>query len=138
MFLSGLDVVDGTPVLDLKPYLPCYDSLSKARVPDWVNPAQQDPLHISSITFPSEMTQKLSKIWHQTRDTQKTLFESIEEFEEFVRSVLTRDIRSVHQRRQLSTQSTKYNVLCENVYIEYIIDTSHRLTVTEICRDTRD
>lgn len=133
-----MDVVDGTPVLDLKPYVPIYDSLSNARVPDWVNPTQRDPLHISSITISSEMTQKLSKIWHQSKDTQETLFQSIEEFEEFVRSVLTRDIRSVHQRRQTSTQFATYSVLCENVRVEYFVDTSHHLTVTEIRRDTRD
>ncbi|OGO50243.1 MAG: tRNA (N6-threonylcarbamoyladenosine(37)-N6)-methyltransferase TrmO [Chloroflexi bacterium RBG_16_68_14] len=32
----GLDAIDGTPVLDIKPYLPMYDSVPEARVPDWV------------------------------------------------------------------------------------------------------
>lgn len=32
----GLDAIDGTPVLDIKPYLPHYDSVPEARVPDWV------------------------------------------------------------------------------------------------------
>ncbi len=32
----GLDAVDGTPVLDIKPYLPYYDSVPDARVPEWV------------------------------------------------------------------------------------------------------
>jgi tRNA-Thr(GGU) m(6)t(6)A37 methyltransferase TsaA len=31
----GLDAIDGTPVLDIKPYLPYYDSVPEARVPDW-------------------------------------------------------------------------------------------------------
>jgi tRNA-Thr(GGU) m(6)t(6)A37 methyltransferase TsaA len=31
----GLDAVDGTPVLDLKPYLPPYDSVPDARLPHW-------------------------------------------------------------------------------------------------------
>ncbi|MGD0483137.1 MAG: tRNA (N6-threonylcarbamoyladenosine(37)-N6)-methyltransferase TrmO [Gemmatimonadales bacterium] len=34
--VSGLDAIDGTPVLDLKPYLPQYDRVSDARVPAWV------------------------------------------------------------------------------------------------------
>jgi tRNA-Thr(GGU) m(6)t(6)A37 methyltransferase TsaA len=34
--VRGLDAFDGTPVLDLKPYLPRGDSLSHARVPDWL------------------------------------------------------------------------------------------------------
>jgi tRNA (Thr-GGU) A37 N-methylase len=35
--LGGVDLVDGTPVLDLKPYIP-YDSVPGARVPAWVMP----------------------------------------------------------------------------------------------------
>lgn len=33
--VRGLDVVDGTPVLDIKPYLPPYDSVPDARLPGW-------------------------------------------------------------------------------------------------------
>ena len=33
--VRGLDALDGTPVLDLKPYIPGYDSASGARVPPW-------------------------------------------------------------------------------------------------------
>jgi tRNA-Thr(GGU) m(6)t(6)A37 methyltransferase TsaA len=38
--VRGLDAVDGTPVLDLKPYLPRGDSLPDARVPDWLTRLQ--------------------------------------------------------------------------------------------------
>jgi tRNA-Thr(GGU) m(6)t(6)A37 methyltransferase TsaA len=31
--VRGLDAIDGTPVLDLKPYLPEYDAVPTARVP---------------------------------------------------------------------------------------------------------
>jgi tRNA (Thr-GGU) A37 N-methylase len=31
--VRGLDAVDGTPVLDIKPYLPEYDAYPKARIP---------------------------------------------------------------------------------------------------------
>lgn len=33
VLLSGVDLVDGTPVLDIKPYLPYCDSIEGARVP---------------------------------------------------------------------------------------------------------
>lgn len=36
VLLSGLDLLDGTPVLDIKPYIPDYDSVPEALVPDWV------------------------------------------------------------------------------------------------------
>jgi tRNA (adenine37-N6)-methyltransferase len=34
--VRGLDALDGTPVLDLKPYIPYYDSVQAATVPAWV------------------------------------------------------------------------------------------------------
>ena len=34
--VRGLDAVDGTPVLDLKPYFPVFDRVESARVPGWV------------------------------------------------------------------------------------------------------
>ena len=34
--VRGLDALDGTPVLDLKPYIPVFDCVAGARMPDWV------------------------------------------------------------------------------------------------------
>jgi tRNA-Thr(GGU) m(6)t(6)A37 methyltransferase TsaA len=34
--VEGLDAIDGTPVLDIKPYIPGYDSAEDARVPSWM------------------------------------------------------------------------------------------------------
>lgn len=42
--LAGLDVVDGTPCLDLKPYLPSYEAVPGARVPSWVRTSYEEPL----------------------------------------------------------------------------------------------
>ena len=35
--VRGLDAINGTPVLDIKPYYPDYDCRPEARVPEWVN-----------------------------------------------------------------------------------------------------
>jgi len=35
--VKGLDIVNGTPILDIKPYTPQYDRVGKAKVPKWVN-----------------------------------------------------------------------------------------------------
>lgn len=32
--VRGLDAIDGTPVLDIKPYLPEYDAIPDARIPE--------------------------------------------------------------------------------------------------------
>ncbi|MYH40680.1 MAG: SAM-dependent methyltransferase [Chloroflexi bacterium] len=35
LVVSGLDLVDGTPVLDVKPYIAAYDSVPGATLPRW-------------------------------------------------------------------------------------------------------
>ncbi len=35
--VRGLDAIDGTPILDLKPYVPAFDRPDDPRVPDWMN-----------------------------------------------------------------------------------------------------
>jgi len=34
--LGGVDIVDGSPVLDIKPYVPFSDALTTASAPSWV------------------------------------------------------------------------------------------------------
>ena len=40
--VRGLDAINGTPVLDIKPYFPHYDSPTEARLPEWVNRLMTD------------------------------------------------------------------------------------------------
>ena len=35
--LGGADIVDGSPILDIKPYVPFCDSVSQASAPSWVS-----------------------------------------------------------------------------------------------------
>ncbi|MAG91560.1 tRNA (N6-threonylcarbamoyladenosine(37)-N6)-methyltransferase TrmO [Candidatus Woesearchaeota archaeon] len=35
--VKGLDILDGTPVIDIKPYWPQYDKVDDGKIPDWVN-----------------------------------------------------------------------------------------------------
>ena len=35
--VKGLDILDGTPIIDIKPYWPQYDKVENEKIPDWVN-----------------------------------------------------------------------------------------------------
>lgn len=35
--VKGLDILDGTPVIDIKPYWPQYDKVENGKIPEWVN-----------------------------------------------------------------------------------------------------
>ena len=37
IIVKGLDVLDGTPIIDIKPYWPQYDKVVDGKIPDWVN-----------------------------------------------------------------------------------------------------
>jgi tRNA (adenine37-N6)-methyltransferase len=36
VIVRGLDAVDGTPILDLKPYVPVFDRPDAPRIPEWM------------------------------------------------------------------------------------------------------
>jgi len=40
--VKGLDAINGTPVLDLKPYFPVFDRVEEAVVPEWVDRLMQN------------------------------------------------------------------------------------------------
>ena len=41
LLVQGLDAIDGTPVLDIKPFFPVYDQPGDVHVPTWVNDLMQ-------------------------------------------------------------------------------------------------
>ena len=41
LLVQGLDAIDGTPVLDIKPFFPVYDQPGDVRVPAWVDELMQ-------------------------------------------------------------------------------------------------
>ena len=45
--VRGLDAIDGTPVLDVKPYIPYFDSIPEAKVPAWISRSNQRPTRSS-------------------------------------------------------------------------------------------
>jgi tRNA-Thr(GGU) m(6)t(6)A37 methyltransferase TsaA len=42
LVVQGLDAIDGTPVLDIKPYFPQYDCVADAQHPEWVDRLMAD------------------------------------------------------------------------------------------------
>jgi len=39
--VKGLDAIDGTPVLDLNPYVPAFDRIDRAIIPEWMERLMQ-------------------------------------------------------------------------------------------------
>ncbi|XP_020107766.1 uncharacterized protein LOC109723710 isoform X1 [Ananas comosus] len=94
ILLSGVDLVDDTPVLDIKPYLPYSDSVEGATVPNWVK--GDNKLAVRSVSFSPEFASSLSSCWVHTQ--KQSLYASADEFRSFIEEVLAWDIRSLSQR----------------------------------------
>ncbi|KAJ0965675.1 hypothetical protein J5N97_026813 [Dioscorea zingiberensis] len=112
VLLSGVDLVDGTPVLDIKPYLPYSDCIQGATIPDWV---KEDTLTVASVTFSVDFLPSLSNCWVAAE--KQSMYSSAEEFQCLIKEVLSWDIRSLSQHRQPHQQGPEIEnyVKCDSV-----------------------
>ncbi len=59
--------MDGSPVLDIKPYVPFCDSVTGATAPAWVAPtAEDEPLEISAVEIPDVVDTMLRNCWEES------------------------------------------------------------------------
>ena len=97
LFVSGINLLDSTPILDIKPYIPIdgYDivkPLNMVKIPKWVtNKAYK---MIENVYWDSNATKWLIKNQAYSKD----LFQSIDEFKLFVEQTLSTDIRTPRDR----------------------------------------
>ncbi|KAM0986063.1 hypothetical protein ACFX13_013533 [Malus domestica] len=103
LLLSGVDLVDGTPVLDVKPYLPYSDSIQGARVPKWLT--GDSVLAVASVSFSEGFTSTLADCWEISG--KNSLYASPDQFQNLIKQVLSWDIRSLSQRNRPHDSFTK-------------------------------
>lgn len=107
--LSGVDLVDGTPILDLKPYIPVYDAPcgdDVVRVPDWIEGAGA-PLCTVEFT-PSAVEQAVSL------SSQLRLFRNSDELLRAIEDVLGADPRPSYRRQD---EQGRYDFECDTVRV---------------------
>ena len=96
--VGGADIVDGSPVLDIKPYVPFCDAVFDAKTPAWVAPSVEqgdEPLAVGAVVVGDRAEEMLRSCWECTKST---LYSTFEDYKTLVVQVLSRDIRSVTQR----------------------------------------
>uniref|UniRef100_A0A7N0U7A2 TsaA-like domain-containing protein n=1 Tax=Kalanchoe fedtschenkoi TaxID=63787 RepID=A0A7N0U7A2_KALFE len=96
VLLSGVDLVNGTPVLDVKPYLPYCDSIQGATVPGWVK--VDHILSVTSVIFSEHFSAALVDCWSVIK--KRSLYTTPNEFQSLIKQILSWDIRSVSQRNK--------------------------------------
>ncbi|CAL5328451.1 unnamed protein product [Camellia sinensis] len=108
VLLSGVDLVDGTPVLDIKPYLPYCDGIQGATVPTWVKVLKlrgrsfltraDNVLAVASVSFSDSFNTTLADCWTKLVNEKKSIYACPDEFQSLIKQVLSWDIRSLSQR----------------------------------------
>ncbi|CAD7702861.1 unnamed protein product [Ostreobium quekettii] len=149
VLLEGADIVDGTPVLDVKPYVPFCDSVESATAPAWVaatSGSGDEPLYVKSVQILEVAQQQIQDCWHRQQRT--SLYATSMEFLGLVKEVLSRDIRSTYQRTQAckscGIQGSDYgeagelfHVILEGVDIAYdVVDHGVVVCKAEIAVDS--
>ena len=87
IIVSGLDCLDGTPVVDIKPYLPIVEVVPDAQVPHWIYQGIDED---RKVTVEWQCERKLNFVPKSGQE--ENALRVIEE-------TLSRDIRSSHQIR---------------------------------------
>ena len=110
--LSGIDLVDGTPVVDIKPYLPWVESLPEAQA-GWA----PEPPKLLPVIFTPQALQQLADL-PQSHSLQQ-----------LIQEVLSQDPRPAYQR---ATAARIYGVRLAGFNVKFIYHQADQQEVIEV------
>lgn len=113
LHVSGIDLIDGTPILDIKPYIPFYDSIPQATTPEWVVESPRSPF--KQITWSTQALQQLTSLVEKLE-----FYDNLEDIQQTIEQTLTPDIRSTHQRnisKENQNNNKSYSFRLDNLFI---------------------
>ena len=128
VYLSACDLVDGTPVLDIKPYVSAYDSMPDARVPKWID----------ETIFTRNTVEVNAVVREQVHSLQSYLKQYFNEPGLFLRAVietLEADVRSKFQtkkRQQDSARGQECEVPFDNLLVRFLWKEERLFEITQV------
>ena len=108
LHVSGLDLVDGTPIFDIKPYVPFYDSvdLNNVKLPPWVPEGLSTRRNVTITQLAQEELKDLLQNnsealqFYGKKHGDKSLEGTVDVVTECIRQVLAVDVRSSYQTKK--------------------------------------
>jgi len=91
VYLSGVDLIDKTPILDIKPYVPFCDSLKETKVPNWLEQPKVKSISHENISFTKEAAEQLKQNVKYLK-----YYKSFDEAKKAIIEVLATDPRPVY------------------------------------------
>lgn len=105
--LSGVDLIDGTPVIDIKPYIHKYDTpLDDWYVANWV----EEPTPISKVVFEPNTEKVL-----ETLQSSSSILNTPSMLKNTIEQVILSDPRSVYRKKKCEGQPFGFHVDMVNV-----------------------
>ena len=111
LVVAGLDCLNQTPVVDIKPYLPIHECVPDAIAPEWI--------------FQGVWEEEFKVEWQCDISSMDTKIRQI------VEKTLASDIRSVHQIKNIN--GGVYEFLIDEWIVKYTVDDFEKLVVIVWC-----
>jgi tRNA-Thr(GGU) m(6)t(6)A37 methyltransferase TsaA len=105
----GVDLCDGTPVIDIKPFVSSDMPQSALRFPDWV----QSGAHIYRVEFAPEAEQMMSEV------VGVKFYKDSKALREAIVDVLKLDVRGVNQKRGTVNEAEVHGVVVDGVRVSF-------------------
>jgi hypothetical protein len=113
LYLSGIDLIDGTPILDIKPYLPEYDNEYNVKIPNWIQESPRIP--ILNVQFTKEAEEQLSSLISKLK-----FFNSLEKLKKAIVDVVIADPRSIHLKKKYGKElEYGFCIDCLNIIVKF-------------------
>jgi len=125
LHMSGVDLVNGTPVLDVKPYIESYDALHGTTTAEWLRESDEqgkrNPLQV-------EFTASAEESLREFQDKLRFFKGRWEEAKRCIEEVLRLDIRTIHMKKKHVEGEYGVSIDCLNVIFR---TTKERVCVVE-------
>ncbi len=115
IYLSACDLVQGTPVMDIKPYVPAYDTVTPYRIPEWI---ESTVVTRNKVTIAPECLIYLEKVQARLKQYRNEPMEYIQA----LRETLEAEVRSKFQtskQMEFSAKGMLVNVLFDETIVKY-------------------
>jgi len=138
IYLNGIDLIDGTPILDIKPYVPQYDSIVNAMVPNWmIDPSPENSVPRTCVRWSSLADKSLRTIFEDEKleffssngrtsrwltESNKQCFYENQVEKEYsalraaIQETVQLDMRSIHQK---VLEQNRYSFYFDNILIHF-------------------
>jgi tRNA-Thr(GGU) m(6)t(6)A37 methyltransferase TsaA len=136
VLVSGVDIIDGTPVFDIKPYIPQFESIPHAKA-QWV---EQNPEQQIVVRWADGLIGQLTNYCAHSKEIQKYQL-SAESLKELIEEVVSQDPRPLVYRGyegQDSPYRKTHFFRLFDLDIEFQFDEVHIATVLQVQFFRRD